>query len=255
MSPVVVWRMGRWGGSVLTVLGLAVGAAGQATPDVSAATAYSRGVQLADQGKWQEAVEWLNRAVAAAPEDAQYQKALGVAYGKLGDQAAAVEPLSRACQLDPKLPDACYYWGQALIALSRFEEALRALELAPASVSPGRLATAQALALDGLGRESAAEARFRAALKSTDYPAESRRRFGIFLYRRGRTAEAAVILEEAARFNPQSAEIALEQGRVYLQLNRLDDAAEALQRAIKLDPTLSTAPMLFDRVMRRRQRP
>ncbi len=219
-----------------------------------AAADYARGLELAGAGRWLEALGSLEQAAASAPQNAQYQKALGVAYAKLGDHAAAAEPLGRACRLDPTLPDVCYYWSQSLIALSRFEDALRALDLSPPT-PPGRHATAQAHALEGLGRESAAEIRYRTALKAADYRVESRLRFGIFLYRHGRAAEAVAPLEEAARLRPQAAEIALELGRVYLQLHRLGEAENSFRCAEQLDPSLTAAKLLLDRVIRRRQAP
>jgi len=54
-------------------------------------------------------------------------------------------------------------------------------------------------------------------------------------------ADAAAILEEAAKADPSNAGIHLNLGLVYLKLDRIDDAEKNLQEAIRLDPNLSDA--------------
>jgi tetratricopeptide (TPR) repeat protein len=213
--------------------------------------AYQEGVRLANHLQWAAALEALERAVLAQPRNARYQKALGVVHGKLGNSVAAAEALGRACLGDPSLPDACYYWGQSLTALSRFDESLRALAMAPPKESPGRLAVAEARALEGLGMMARAEDRYRRAMREADYRVESRLRFGVFLYRCGRAQEALSPLQEAAVLQPDSAEIALELGRVYLQLDRLTAAESSLRRALEIDAQLEAAKLLLDRAIRR----
>ena len=56
---------------------------------------------LAEQGRFQEAVAPLEKAVALAPNDAYCHMTLGVDYRKSGDMVAARRELERATQLEP----------------------------------------------------------------------------------------------------------------------------------------------------------
>ncbi|MDX1981698.1 MAG: tetratricopeptide repeat protein [Bryobacteraceae bacterium] len=214
------------------------------------ASVFQEGVRLAELGKWAEAREKFAAAAAASPGDAAAWKALGVSAGKLDDYAGAEEALHRACRLDAKLADACYYWARSLYVMNRFEEAVSALRQAM-KVEGGRarLWTALGEAHEAAGRPREAEAAFVKAM-SLPYDAQARLRYGVFLYRAGRVEEAAVPLEEAVKRDPRFPAAAAELGRVYYQLGRFSDAARELERAVALDPGQETARLLLGKVRR-----
>jgi tetratricopeptide (TPR) repeat protein len=217
------------------------------------AAAYQEGLRLAGEGQWTAAIRALEQAVAQEPRNAQYAKALGVAHAKNNEPAAAAEPLGQACRLDSGLPDVCLYWIQSLITASRFSDALAALETAGRVIPRGRRWTLEAHALEGLDRPEAAERQYRRAVTEPDAAADSRLRFGVFLYRQGRPQEAVAWLEEALRLRPQAAEPAVELARVYLQLNRLEDAERVLAKALEVEPTHVAAQVLLRRARRLRE--
>jgi tetratricopeptide (TPR) repeat protein len=81
--------------------------------------------------------------------------------------ALSEPPFRRACEIDPKELDVCYYWARTLFSLSRFDAALRAYEK---DVRPwrGKTLLGMALALDALNRELDAENMYREAVASGD---------------------------------------------------------------------------------------
>ena len=75
------------------------------------------------------------QAVKAAPNSATAHKWLGMTYAAQEKFVLAEQPFRRACNIDPKEPDVCYYWGRTLYSLSRFDAALRAYERGRAAVA------------------------------------------------------------------------------------------------------------------------
>lgn len=214
---------------------------------------YQRGVAAFEQGRHEEAVALLTQAVQQAPRDAQAWKALGVAHAAHGDYREAETPFARACELNARLADACYYHGRALYMLNRFADALPPLERAlRVDAVRGRAETAIAEALEALGRAAEAEKRFRAAIARRDAAAErARTAYARFLIRAGRTEDALVPLREALTGNPDSAEAHFQMGRALQQLDRVEEALPHLERAVALEPGRAPAHLLLARVYRR----
>ena len=193
---------------------------------------YDQGVALFQKGEFAAAAPYLTRAANARPQDAQVWKALGVTYAAMSQYREAEGPFARACALDSKLEDACYYHARALYALDRFEDSLRALEAAPRTWKV-RLAAGQAM--EALSRPEA-ESEIRAALslaKNTDpRPGVA---LGLFLLRHGRVEEARMPLESVIARFPMSAEAHLYLGRARLELGDVMGAIPELERAVSLD--------------------
>ncbi len=203
-----------------------------------AAEAYARGVALIEQGRPAEAVEHLRAAAVASPDDAQYQKALGVSLAMQKRYAEADSPFGRACALKPSLTDACYFYGRNLYALDRYEDSLTALRKAlPVDSRRSRVWLGMAQAEQALGHAPEAEKHFRTAVRLHTQSAPSddpRVHFGSFLFREGRLDEASAVLTELCASRPDSARGHLELGRVHLHAGRLADAEKHLKRAVDL---------------------
>lgn len=214
---------------------------------------YRRGVAAFEQGRQDEAIALLTQATAQAPRDAQAWKVLGVVHAARGDYREAEAPFAKACELNPRLTDACYYQGRALYMLNRFEDALAPLERAlRVDAVRGRAETAIAESLEALGRAAEAEKRFRAAIARRDEAAErARTAYARFLIRAGRTGDALLPLKEALTGNPDSAEALFQMGRALQQLDRIEEALPHLERAIALEPGRAPAHLLLARVYRR----
>jgi Flp pilus assembly protein TadD len=226
-------------------------------PASPAGEAYARGVALIEQGRPDLAVEHLQSAAAASPANAQYRKALGVSLAMQKRYAEADEPFRRACELQPALADACYFYARNLYALDRYEPSLAVLQkLTAADPRPWRIWLGIAQAEQALARAPEAEKAFRTAIRlhTESPPSEDPRvHFGSFLFREGRLDEAAATLKQLCEARPNSARGFLELGRVEMQLGRLEAAEQHLRRALDLGAG-EPSQLLLDRVRARLQR-
>ena len=116
---------------------------------------------------WPAAERHFGEAVRAQPLSAPAHKWLGMTYAAQSKLVLAEAPFRRACELDPKEPDACYYWGRTLFSLSRLETALDAYRK-EARPFRGRTLLGMALAYDALNRAPEAQKFYRAAIAAGD---------------------------------------------------------------------------------------
>jgi tetratricopeptide (TPR) repeat protein len=205
---------------------------------------YDHGVALFERGDVAAAVPYLARAAQQHPRNAQAWKALGVSYAAQKMYREAEGSLHRACRLDPKLEDACYFYARALYALDRFEESLAALGRADHESWKVQLGMAQAL--EALSRAAEAEKAFHRAVDlargNDPRPGVG---LGLFLIRQGRSAEAIPIFEEVVARFPNAADAHLNLGRALFEENRAADAVPHLERAVALDPSSAQAQLLL----------
>jgi Flp pilus assembly protein TadD len=214
---------------------------------------YQQGVALIERGDPVAAVPYLARAAAADPKSAQNWKALGVAYAAQKNYAEAVAPFAKACALDPKLPDACYFQARALYALDRYEASLEALSRTHADTWRVRLARAQAL--EALARPEA-DHTFRDALAACrNADPEPATAYARYLLRQARAAEAIPILQPTLAAHPNAAEAHLYLGRALTETNQLAEALPHLERAATLAPTNAQAHLLLAKLYVRLNRP
>jgi protein O-GlcNAc transferase len=214
---------------------------------------YEAAVKLIESGRQVQAVPLLQALVQAEPKNAQYWKALGVAYAGMGDTQSAVDPFGKACELNQRVPDVCYYFGRALYVQNRFEEALLPLTKAVFSDKVrARAETALAECYEALGRQDEAEIRYREAIKRNDEALErALTAYARFLIRAGRTEESLVPLERALKRNPLSVEAHYQIARAYFQMEKLSEAQEHLERAVQLQPRMAPPRVLLARLYRR----
>ena len=192
----------------------------------------------------------LLQAAQTAPE----WKKQGLALLTEKKLAAAVAPLTQACDLDPQDEEACYYLARTLSALSRWEEARapfdKALRAAPKGMLT-RVHRAAALNEMALGRIAEAEQHFKQAIATTGnaaaQPEDPRVDYGAFLFRQGRTDEALKILQQAVGAAPKSARAHGELGRVLLHSGKAEAAVALLEKAVELDPRASSIRLLLGR--------
>lgn len=213
-----------------------------------ASQAYREGVALLEAAKVQESLPLLEKAARLEPANAQYWKALGVAYASANQLRDAEEPLRKACRLNPTLIDACYYFGRNLYANDRYQDALAPLEIAfKTDRVKGRAETAIAQCYEALGRDVEAEKRFQAALNRHDTAErDTRLAYGHYLIRHARAAEAVRMLEAAQQPEPLYL-----LGLALSQTDRLADAASKLEGAVGLNPQDLAARVLLAKVYRR----
>lgn len=193
--------------------------------------AYQRGVQALSENRLEEAIALLQQAVKQEPDNARSWKALGVAYAKSEDYRSSIEPFAKACALNEKLADACYYHGRGLYAVDRHADAIAPLEKA-LRVDPAKSRAEAALgqALEALGRYQEAEQRLKSAVARKDvFDQQARMAYSQFLRRQGRPVEAVAVLH--ATKQPAGDDYYFELGLALFQAERFADALKALEQA------------------------
>src|ERR1044071_5529793 len=81
----------------------------RATPQ-STARLLKEGRQAFREKDWAKAEALFTEAARSEPNSAVPYKWLGMAYAAQEKFVFAEPPFRRACELDPKEPDVCYYW-------------------------------------------------------------------------------------------------------------------------------------------------
>jgi tetratricopeptide (TPR) repeat protein len=202
---------------------------------------YDRGVALFEKGDLDGAIPLLAKAAQDRPNDAKAWKALGVVHAAKGAYESAEPAFGRACDIDPKLEDACYYHARALYALNRFEPSLAALERIQNRTSKVQLAAAQSL--EALGRADEAEKAYKNSLSDGDpKPGVA---YGLFLVRQGRFIEAVTPLRSVLARFPKNSEAHTYLGRALLEQGEIANSITHLELAVKIDPRSAQAHLLL----------
>jgi Flp pilus assembly protein TadD len=237
----------------LAVVGLLQAAAPQEADRVPADEAYRGGVECFETGQMTCAEQQFQRAVVLRPKWASGWKALGTVYAATGRHLKAQEPFLKACELDRREPDACYYLARNHYLLNQFDEALeRFRSLLGDDPQPWRIHNGIGLALEGLGRIGEAERAFGRAIereRGRASPNEDPRiNLGNLLLRSGRIEDSLAVLERAVAAKPNSPRAHFELGKLLQQQNRNEESRDHLERALELDPRHSGTHALLGKV-------
>ena len=208
---------------------------------------YEIGVALIQKGQMDAAASVLARASESQPRDPRIWKALGVAYAAQKMYPLAEPAFQRACELAPRLEDACYYHARALYALDRYEDALAALNRILAVEPKGwRIPLAIAQALEALGRAPDAEKQFQLASSTCQgKDAQPGVAYGLFLIRQGRLPEAIAPLEAVLKRFPESAEGHVYLGRALLEQGSATAAIPHFEQALAINSQSTQAHLLL----------
>jgi predicted O-linked N-acetylglucosamine transferase (SPINDLY family) len=161
------------------------------------------GVTCQQQGRGDEALRLLERAVALSPGTAMFQANFARALKDQGRAAEAVVVFERALALEPNAPDAVLDYAKALHAQGRLSDAVSAYRRAVTLASNFR---------------------------------EAHDQLGALLLETGAFAEAAEALAQANRIEPRPATCA-NLGSALQALSRLDEAIITLRQWVQLAPT------------------
>lgn len=128
-------------------------------------SALENGQQAFRVQNWPAAERYFSQALRDQPSNAQVHKWLGMTYAAQQKYALAEAPFRRACELDARDPDTCYYYGRTLFVLGRLEPSLGAFEKARQTATKlGRVYLGLALSHEKLNHWEQAERYFRQAL-------------------------------------------------------------------------------------------
>lgn len=218
------------------------------------------GLTQMDQGHYQTALEYFNRALAFDPDYYVLQVNLGVAYAALHNNAEAERHYTRAIELAPAEDVPRYFFARWLNSAGRTSEALANLRIA-LERNPGNLDVRYLLMQIYADLGDAADLRQQASetlailpgdatasswlarsagmtptLRTGTETPESYLSQSVALYRAGRFQESISAAREALKLRPGYAAAWNNIMAAYNALSDWDDAIAAGEKAVSLDP-------------------
>jgi tetratricopeptide (TPR) repeat protein len=195
------------------------------------------GLLAHQKGRHGEAIDLLDRALAACGPHPMIHSNLGAVHLAAGSWHGAVAHCREAVRLAPGLAAAHSNLGLALLRLGEPEEAAGAfretLRLAPGHTDAR---CSLGVALHRLGKLPEAEAHLREAVHLAPNDARGRHDLGAVLRDRGEAESAERELREALRLKPDFVEAHNNLGLTLRDLGRFADAERCFREALHLDP-------------------
>lgn len=190
------------------------------------------------KNKFEEAVQVLEPAVKAVPDDFRVNFFLGIAYNRLNRPTDAVRVLERARELDPTNVDAAAQLAMVYDGLKMYEESDSLYEVALRLRPDNPLVLnnfAYSLAVRNVQLERALEMSQRAVGLEPENSSYLDT-IGWVYFRLGRYPEAEENISRALSKGEASGEVLEHMGDVLYRLNRPDEALDYWRRALELTP-------------------
>lgn len=206
-------------------------------PEAKATFAYGQYRLLATEGRWREALEALERAVAIDRESLYLRMSLARAYLHTRQQERAITVLREMLQVSPDHTDGHELLGDLLLQQDQYEEAIKHYRFALAGrerIAPLRLKLAMALASHG--DLSAAIAEAEGMLQDNPESLAARLALARYYKEDRQFSEAIKLYREILELRPDQTQSILEFGQLLEQLNRVDEALELYGTAVDRDP-------------------
>ena len=176
-------------------------------------------------------------------------KVVALDYILLFDYADADKWLTHSLERDSLDPDAWYYLGRTKYNENRFEEAIRAFERC-LKLDPKNIKAEDNLGLSyqGLGQTENAAAAFRNAIdwqaQATNQDPHPYLDLGSLLLEKNHLEESLSCFRQAIKIAPREFKGHEQLGKVYAQLQQLQNAQLELEKAVELNP--ENAPLHFE---------
>ncbi|MBE9143844.1 CHAT domain-containing protein [Planktothrix mougeotii] len=203
----------------------------------------NRGVDLADLGRFEEAIDCYNKALKFKPDGYEAWLNRGaILCDRLGKYQEAIYSFEKALEFKPDLHEAWHNRGVALKHLGRFKEAInsykKALEFKP---DYHEAWFGRGIALAELGRlEEAIDSHDKALEFKPDYH-EAWYSRGNALRDLGRLEEAIDSYDKALEFKPDLHEAWCNRGTALYKLGRFEEAINSYDKALEFKPDLHEA--------------
>ena len=194
------------------------------------------GIIAAQTGRIRQAVDWLQRAVVAKPDEA-------AAHNNYGNVLATEQPeealqsFNRAVALAPDYAEAHNNRGNVLKGLGRLEEALASYDCAlKLSADDAETHCNRGLTLNALRRFNEALSSFERALELKPSYADAHHSRGSVLRELGRLDEAVLAYDQALCAKPDYTEAYYLRGITLRELGRLEEASSSYERLLAFNP-------------------
>lgn len=190
---------------------------------------------LSQQGRFDEAIDRLERALALQPNDAAIWNEHGSLLANADRLEQALASFQRATQIDPRLPEPACNFGQVLCFLGRHDEALPWLDRAIAGRPTLPLAhNLRVDALYSMGRHSEVVQACREAFAVGVESAHLRHMSGTSLIVLGQSSEALIAFDRALQLEPRHVDVLNGRGNALHALGRHEAALRAFDQALAL---------------------
>lgn len=210
------------------------------------------GIAYARLGRGDQAVDALRRAAGLSPSRDEHWLNLTRELMELSRYGEAISAVQDALTSNPKSYALRLRLGAADLAAGRYAEAETAFRNLVAAGDPlptGYVGLAQVLLRTGRAREAVSElSAARERLGATFLISYFQ---GLSLDRAGKRSQALAAFSEAIQLNPTSAEAYLELGKTTLALGRVRDGIVELEEALHLRPGDVQARRLLSRAYQR----
>jgi tetratricopeptide (TPR) repeat protein len=216
--------------------------------------AYEAAMRAFKEGRREDVVSGLERAIVIYPDYYRALVGLGLVYMRLNRLDDATRVFERAAKIAPRIHTPRLNLGIILTRRAKYPEAVALLETLHKenqTISEVRIALADALI--ALNRLDEAEPHLRTALLDTrlDRQAIGNAHYwlGLLLNKKHSYEEAATQLNQAAELLPNNGRIRLQLGGALLQLERWDDAERELLAAYRMGgPQLGGAQLMLGQI-------
>jgi tetratricopeptide (TPR) repeat protein len=188
-------------------------------------------------GRLEEALKAFEKAISIEPENAEFWKNFGVILIDLEHPDQAFLALQQALKLRPRYVDAANVYGMALYKQQRYAEALEyfnlSLEVEPAQADALQI---RALVLLNLKRlEEALADNYQSQLLNPS-DADTHNNLGTVLQKLGRYEETLAWYDRAAALRLNFAPPIIGKAHSLIELRRIDEAFASYTQCLALDP-------------------
>jgi len=209
---------------------------------------FNLGAVLQAEGKVDEAIARLRRALEIWPHNATAENNLGAALLSQGKLAEAISHFRQALESRPDYVDAHYNLGDVLLSQGNSEEAIShfqaVLRLEPDNADAHNdLGSAYSM----LGKIGPAAAEFEAAIRINANHSSAHDNLGYVLEQQGKTAEAIPHFERAVQIKPNDADFHNDLGIALASQGNLIRAVREFEAALRIDPQKADAQRNLER--------
>ncbi len=213
----------------------------QKSKRITAQNLYSQGLARLSLDDYSKAVSFFEKAVEVDPSYAEAWYQAGFCYGMLGLHQEALKASKRAVSLRPDWAEAWLNVGTSSFALGQFKDAVEAYRQAT-KLDPSNADALYALgiSLGKLNRQEEEILAYKRAIVQKPDHTGALERLGLAYFKQKRFNDAIQIFDLLKNYK-QDALIYNYLGESYLEVGKMNEAINAFNSALSLNPSLDRA--------------
>jgi Flp pilus assembly protein TadD len=201
------------------------------------------GLVLTEAGRYDNAIAACRRAIGLRADNANAYNNLGDALRRKGETRQAIDALDNALQLEPRFPEAYNNLAAALQESGDLDHAIgayrQALQLRPQY--PQALCNL-GVALLTAGQLEPAIASLRQAVQLKPDYSQALNNLGNALRKKGNSDESLAAYQQAIAVNPNLAEAVFNRADILREMGKLPEAIAGYRQALAIRPDLAEVP-------------